>query len=304
MIALCVAALAAATIAARFTDSLDALEADIVRRQAIVSPTPSKKEAKIYKSVLKKLGKSTSSLKKEIVTAKKVVGPLSKLKDPAVDGLVVAAVDGIREDVFDAIDAAENALSVALGKVSEASVRKQINAARDLMERDFGETSVKKRLGLLKKAEARARKANSLAGKLTSGGGGGGGGGACDGQDVGAGDTANVTKSGSSFGVDKVQFKTTNDAAGSRVTISFNDCDGKRTVSITLPSPLTTGSYFGGSIFPASSTSFFAGPLSGFGQVSFAGSVTVTGATGRLQMTFDFNLNADTYAGTIDIPIQ
>jgi hypothetical protein len=302
--------LSLAAFGGRFTDSYDSLESVVQGLQEGLPATldkSQKKAAKTYKSTLKKLGKDTDSLKKELKLGKTISNKLQKLGDGAVDEALGGAAAAAQADVIAALEAAQQRLNSVAGKVSPAKVQKQIDAGFDAVEASSGQTKLSKRFALLGKAEARARKADKLADKVS--GGGGGGGGECLGNDIAQSDTVIVTRDGGDFGTDKVLARTTTTELGTFTQIAFYDCDGKRVLDLSLPSPLTVGSYSGGSIFPETKASFFVGPTGeGFGISTFGGVVNVTSVDGRLQFSFEWDTGAagsafdGVYLGSIDIP--
>ena len=80
--------LSLAAFGGRFTDSYDSLESVVQGLQDDLPATldkSQKKAAKTYKSTLKKLGKDTDSLKKEIKLGKIISNKLQKLGDGAAE---------------------------------------------------------------------------------------------------------------------------------------------------------------------------------------------------------------------------
>ncbi len=304
-------ALSLAAFGARFTSAFDTVESTVQDLQAALPPKldkAQKKAAKTYRSTLKKLRKDTTSLKSEIKLGKGLVGKLLKLGDEDVGAALEASVERLRHEVQNALELAQQKLGSVPTKITPAKVQKQLDAGFAAMEAAAAQGKLKKRIALFGKAEARARKAEKLIGKLT--GGGGGGGGDCEGQDIGPGDTLDITRNGADFGAAKYSVETVTDDFGTKTVVTLTNCTSNRKLVLTFPSPLFPGSYSGGSIFPENKVGFFAGPAQdgGFGISNFGGSATVMNVATRLQLTFSWSTGDagsdfdGLYEGMIDIP--
>ena len=177
--------------------------------------------------------------------SKRVVGKLSKLGDAQIDAALGSAADELRGRVQMALDAAQQKLDSAAGKVKPAKVQKQIDSGVELLDRAAAEENIKKVYGFLAKAEARARKGDKLAGKVKPSGDG------CPGNPITANETITLTKDGAPFPVTRFNTFLIDTEFDKRTVISFFNCDAEQSISVTLPLPATVGSYFGGSITPS-----------------------------------------------------
>lgn len=303
-----VSAFVAPAIGARFTDRYDPLEATLTQRSAALdglTDKDSKSQKKLFDGALKKLTKTTTSLKTEIKLGKQVSAPLRK-KLGAEDQILAdlsGAADGLKGDVQVRIDAVQVVVDNAAPKITSAKVQKLIDAAKSSLTQSDAETDLVKRYVRIGQAESKTTQAEKLAPKIDNGGGGGGGGGNCPGTALNPGEVASATVGVTAVQFDRFQFRQTpNDelpiGATSQVEFIVNDCppETPRTIKFFLPDPsqgkVYTVGFNAGNAFVTSHVVLNSG-----GFASSSGTVTLTtfdSATGAISMTFDFENFAST----------
>lgn len=178
--AVVVGALVTSLFAARFTTHLDPLETLLETRVADTSLAAKRK--KLYQQSLRKLGRTTTSLKKEIALARAVIQPIEKkaADDTEVIDAANAAVEGLASDVADLL-AQVNADADPLRTTAKGTngIFRQLQQSQALLDRAIVSSSLFRRLTLLRSAFNKASAAQKAVAKALNGGGGGGGGGVC-----------------------------------------------------------------------------------------------------------------------------
>lgn len=166
------------SFAARFTTHLDAIEGLLTTRAA--DSTVPTKVRKSFQSALKRLGKDTTNLSKEIAIARKVIGTIEKKApdDAELMGAASTAVGALGTAVANYIEAVSAEADALAGKKPSPALLAQrfLTKARDRYQLQFAATSLAARLRLIGQAFGSAASAKKQVDKATGGGGGGGGG--------------------------------------------------------------------------------------------------------------------------------
>lgn len=295
------AVLVVPAVAARFTSRFDPLETELQQRSAELSrltDKASKSRKKLFDGALKKLGKTTTSLKAEIKLGRQAAAPLVKKLD-AADAVVTdfsSAADGLRSDVQDRLDAVQAAVDAAIAKkVTAAQVQKQIDAARSKLESSDVQTNVVKRFVRIGQAEAKVTQAEKLAPKIAGGGGGAG-------KPLRAGEVAQVDEDGAGNTIvfDKFKFEQITplpDGANTEAIVItlYRTGAGARELAITIhdPSVRTIDVGVFASTLGGDASAFFRKDNSAFGIAAGGGTLDIKqydSAAGTI--TMDFTIDA------------
>ncbi len=186
-IAIAAAVPTGAARADRFTPHLDDVEADILEREAALPSTgrtrKERKLAELYADLLKKLGKNSRNLKKELKTALYVIPKLDDAHsdDEDLQLTLDAATEGLRDSVLEFLSEVAERLDAKLNgesavqpagsnkrkKVKPKEVVKKLEGAEDKVSssRDVNperKNARRKELDRIAKGEALGRKADKL----------------------------------------------------------------------------------------------------------------------------------------------
>jgi hypothetical protein len=308
--AICVLGLLGAAFGERATTSFDQLEDGVVELQNALPGTRNpleRRASKVYVSVITKLSRDTGSLKAELKRGRQILPKLQKLEDPAVDALVVGAVDALADEIYGTLDEAQRVLdglpADPAKRPSRQKVQTLLDVTRNHIERGVAAVKVKTTLAFLLRAEAKARRALRLAGKVAPHEPGGDGD-ECLGREIDAGEAISVTEgSAAPASFDAIGFATVQVEDRATTTVSLYDCtkDGTRVVNVTLPAPTPTGAYEQGAAAPEDAATFAIGTVGQTLAESTSGSAELTSVVDRLVMTFTFTADGVTTSGSVDV---
>lgn len=161
------------TLAARFTTILDPVEA--VLEQRIADDATSRALRKTFRSGVRRLAQTTTSLAQEVAAAKAVLPPIEKKApaDTALQALVGPAIDALASDAAEFIEGVDSRAGPLRMKAAPiVGIDRHLTAARGALDIALAPGTAAARLKALATAVSRAVKADKAVRKATGGGGG------------------------------------------------------------------------------------------------------------------------------------